>query len=134
MLLDARELDGIAAGQVSVVFRRWQRAGVKADTQQRTRIGVVVLDSVDILEERDLTDTDARSAGHSDLTSLLKALSRYGDGDIHRIRLHLAGPDPRIALRERADLTADEVTEIESDCPKWTNAAHSAHGRRRRCG
>jgi hypothetical protein len=112
MLLDARELDGIAAGQVSVVFRRWQRAGVKADTQQRTRIGVVVLDSVDILEERDLTDTDARSAGHSDLTSLLKALSRYGDGDIHRIRLHLAGPDPRIALRERADLTADEVTEI----------------------
>jgi hypothetical protein len=112
MLLNARELDGIAAGQVSLVFRRWQRAGVKAGTRQRTRIGVVAIDSVDVLAECKLTDTDALSAGHPDRLALVKALSRYGDGDIHRIRLHVAGPDPRIALRERADLTADEVTEI----------------------
>ncbi len=30
MLRNARELDGIAAGQVSVVFRRWQQASVHA--------------------------------------------------------------------------------------------------------
>jgi hypothetical protein len=112
MLLNARELEGIAAGQVSLVFRRWQRSSAKAGAQLRTRIGVVTVDSVDVVEESNLTDTDARSAGHPDRAALLKALSRYGDGDIHRIQLHLTGPDPRIALRERADLTEDEVTEI----------------------
>jgi hypothetical protein len=55
MLLNARELDGIAAGQVSVVFRRWQQASVKAGTRQRTRIGVVAIDAVDVLAERMLT-------------------------------------------------------------------------------
>ncbi|MDQ4092288.1 MAG: hypothetical protein M3143_02390 [Actinomycetota bacterium] len=121
MLLNARELDGIAAGQVSLVFRRWQRAGVKASTRQRTRIGVVAIDSVDVLAERMLTDTDAQSAGHRDRVGLLKALSRYGDGDIHRIQLHLAGPDPRIALRERADLTAAEVAELRITLSQMDN-------------
>lgn len=114
MLLNARELDGIAAGQISLVFRRWKRASVQGGTQLRTRIGVVGIDSVDVLAEPNLTDADARSAGHSDRAALVRALSRYGDGDIHRIRLHLAGPDPRIALRECADLTADEVAEIRT--------------------
>lgn len=112
MLLNARELAGVATGEISLLFRRWQRANVKAGTHQRTRIGVVVVDSIGVVEERDLTDTDARSAGHSDLAALLNALTRKDDGDIHRIQLHLAGPDPRVALRERADLTEDEVTEI----------------------
>lgn len=126
MLLNARELEGIAAGEISLVFRRWQRASVKAGTQQRTRIGVVVVDSVDVLEEPNLTDTDARSAGHPDLAALLKALSRYGAGDIHRIQLHLAGPDPRIVLRERADLTPDEVTEIQTRLSRMDG--HSSFG------
>jgi hypothetical protein len=121
MLLNARELDGIATGQVSVVFRRWQRASVKAGTRQRTRIGVVAIDAVDVLAERMLTDSDARSAGHPDRAALVKALSRHGDGDIHRVQLRLAGPDPRIALRERADLTADEVTEIRSALSRMDN-------------
>jgi hypothetical protein len=112
MLLNASELAGVATGEISLLFRRWQRANVKVGTQQRTRIGVVIVDSVGVVEERDLTDADARSAGHPGLAALLKALNRRGDGDIHRIQLHLAGPDPRIALRERADLTEDEVTEI----------------------
>ena len=114
MLLNARELKGIAAGEISLVFRRWRRASVKAGTQQRTGIGVVAVDSVDVVEESNLTDTDARSAGHPDRATHLKALIRYGDGDIHRIQLHLAGPDPRIALRECADLTADEITNIQT--------------------
>ncbi|MGH3985082.1 MAG: hypothetical protein ACRDST_20945 [Pseudonocardiaceae bacterium] len=129
MLLNARELAGIAAGDITLVFRRWQRASVKAGTQQRTRIGVVAVDSVDVLEESKLTDTDARSAGYPERVALLTALDSKGDGDIHRIELHLAGPDPRIALRERAELTADEVTEIQnrlsridhrSSCGPWT--------------
>jgi hypothetical protein len=121
MLLNARELDGIAAGQVSVVFRRWQQASVKAGTRQRTRIGVVAIDAVDVLAERMLTGADAVSAGHPDRVALVKALSRYGNGDIHWIRLHLAGPDPRITLRERADLTAAEVTEIRSALSRMDN-------------
>lgn len=134
MLLNARELEGIAAGEISLVFRRWQRASVKAGTQQRTRIGVVVVDSVDVLEEHDLTDTDARCAGHPELAALLKVLSRYGAGDIHRIQLHLAGPDPRIVVRERADLTRTRLPKSKPDCPGWTVTARSARGLTKRCG
>jgi hypothetical protein len=72
MLLNARELDGIAAGQVSVVFRRWQQASVKAGTRQRTRIGVVAIDAVDVLAERMLTGADAVSAGHPDRVALVR--------------------------------------------------------------
>lgn len=90
---------------------------------------MVAIDAVDVLAEHKLTGEDALSAGHPDRVALLKALSRYGDGDIDRIRLHLAGPDPRIALRERADLTRRGHGDPERTVPGQPQLSRSMDAR-----
>jgi hypothetical protein len=47
----------------------------------------------------DLTDEDARRAGWASRDAVFKQSSRR-EGDLYRIELHLAGPDPRAVLRE----------------------------------
>jgi hypothetical protein len=90
------DLEGIAEGRFTLAFRRWDRARVLPGTRMRTAIGVLEVDSVDVVERP--SDEDARAAGYADADEVLTAFKRKGD--LYRIALHLAGPDPRIALRE----------------------------------
>lgn len=48
------------------------------------------------------------------------------DGETYRVRLSWAGPDPRVALRESADLTDDDVTAIDAKLERLDRA--SSHG------
>jgi hypothetical protein len=59
---------------------------------------VLCLDRVTIVEEDDITPEDVRRTGMS--TDELRS-SIAGEGTLLRIELHLAGDDPRIALRKR---------------------------------
>jgi hypothetical protein len=103
MLLRRPVLEAIAAGAVTVVFRRWDRPRVRPGGTQRTAVGVLEFTSVELVDETALTEDDARAAGFAELDALLKA--QVGDGRLYRIRLRPAGPDPRVELRSRADLT-----------------------------
>jgi hypothetical protein len=94
VLFKRRQLDGIAAGTVTLAFRRWERARVKPGTRLRTAVGVVAIDAV--REVDDVTEDEARRAG---LASRAEALAQERPGRLHRIELHLDGADPRIALR-----------------------------------
>jgi hypothetical protein len=109
MLLNRRTLDGISAGTVRVVYRRWRRPAAVAGGRQRTVIGELTIDAVDAVSRSRLTKADAVEAGFASRAELLRDIDKLGDGTLYRISLHLAGPDPRIALRERDDLTPDEV-------------------------
>ena len=97
MLFRASDLDGIADGRITLQFRRWDKPRVKPGGSQRTRIGVVAFDAVKKVTR--VSDRDARRAGYASAEALDAAWSGR-DGDLYRIELHLAGPDPRIALRE----------------------------------
>jgi hypothetical protein len=99
---------GLADGSVTLAFRRWRRPAAKAGGRQRTPVGELAIDAVDEVTVDDLTEADARRAGYADLDDLRAELARYPEGALYRIELHLAGADPRIALRERADLSEDE--------------------------
>jgi hypothetical protein len=99
---------GLADGSVTLAFRHWRRPAAKAGGRQRTPVGELAIDAVDEISVDDLTEADARRAGYADLDDLLGELARHPDGTLYRIELHLAGADPRIALRERADLSEDE--------------------------
>ena len=86
-----------------------------AGSKLRTRIGVLQITAVD--KVRKPTNKDARAAGYRDAQHLLDSFAGR-EGDLYWIALHLAGPDPRIALRE---LPPDEAVFAKLDrMGAWT--------------
>jgi hypothetical protein len=111
MLFRQDDLRRIAAGEITVAFRRWRRPTVKTGGVLRTRAGVLAIESVDQVEAEQVTDADARRAGRPDRAALLAGLR--DEGRLYRVGFHLAGPDPRIALRQRVDIPAAERAELD---------------------
>jgi hypothetical protein len=104
MLFRRDILHGIAEGQVTLAFRRWRRAPPADGSSLRSPVGVLRLDRVTVIDEGDITPEDVRRTGLS--VEDLRA-SIAGAGTLLRIELHLAGDDPRIALRERLPESAE---------------------------
>lgn len=119
MLIKSGPLQALAAGLVTVAFRRWRRPTVKAGGTLRTAIGVLAIDAVEAIDPAQLSSTDAHAAGYPSLGALLAELDARGEGDLYRIRLRLRGPDPRLALREQGDLTATEVARLREKLARW---------------
>jgi hypothetical protein len=100
MLLKQETLRGVESGSISLAFRRWRRPTVKAGGTLLTPIGQLAIEAVDVLGLDEITESEATAAGFPDLASLRSRLQQGEDGDVCRVRLSLAGPDPRVALRE----------------------------------
>jgi hypothetical protein len=97
VLFRPADLRRIADGEITLAFRRWERPRVKPGSRQRTPVGVLAFDAVDVVEE--ITPEEARAAGFETPEQVHAAMRPRGA--IHRIALRLEGPDPRIALREQ---------------------------------
>jgi hypothetical protein len=121
MLLPRVHWDGVADGSITVAFRRMRRPTVKQGGTLRTAVGVLAIDAVDAIEPEDITDAEARRAGHPDRDSALRQLRP--EGTLYRIAFHVQGPDPRIALREQADLDNDELTAITARLDRFDRAS-----------
>jgi hypothetical protein len=111
MLFRPATLQGIAAGSVTLAFRRWDRPRVRPGGRQRTPVGVIAFDTVELVPKASLTEEDAHDAGLEGLTELLALVDRRQSGEIYRVQLRLAGPDPRVTLREAVP-AADEIDEV----------------------
>ena len=111
VLIPRPVLDAIAAGTVTVAFRRWDRARVHPGSRLRTAVGVLEVGEVTTVAEEDLGESDAHAAGFADLAALRRRLP--GEKPIFRVTLRLAGPDPRVELRSRA--TLDDADRAELD-------------------
>ncbi len=111
MLIKSKVLDEIKAGRISLIFRRWKKAGVKTGGTQMTQAGVLAIDSVDIVTEDQITAEDARAAGFNSKAAVIAYLTGR-DEDIYRIGVHWAGEDPRKELRQNSDLSDKEIAEI----------------------
>ncbi len=108
MLINQTHLQGIASGAISMAFRRWRAPTVKAGGRLRTSIGVLAIDAVDAVQEDEITDAMAIASGYPSKEALLADLARRPEGQTYCIRLRLAGPDPRVALREQTTFSDDE--------------------------
>ena len=119
---------GLADGSITLAFRRWRKRMASPGGRQRTPIGELAVDAVDAIEPADVTEADARAAGYLDREDLLAEVDRHGhaDGTLYRIALHLAGPDPRVALRERSEVTDDEWAQLVARLERLDRA--SRHG------
>jgi hypothetical protein len=128
MLLKNKTIEGIQSGKITLIFRRWKKAGVKKGGAQMTQLGVIGIDDVKIVTEDEITDRDAKKAGFNSLDELLSDLYER-DEDIYKIKVHWVGEDPRKALRTNDKLSKKELDDIigklqkldeNSQRGKWT--------------
>ncbi len=111
MLIKDDVIEKIKSGEVTTLFRRWSRPGAKAGGSQMTQGGVIGIDTVEVVSDDEITELDAREAGYGTKENLLDKLS-YRDDPIYRIRVYFKGEDPRIALREKDELSPNELEEV----------------------
>jgi hypothetical protein len=112
MLFNARALDGIAAGEIDLAFRRWKRPTVRAGGTLRTRAGVLGIDAVEPVGEGRIDAEQARRAGFGSKRELLESLRP--EGRLYRVRFHRVGADPRVELRARARISASERSQLDA--------------------
>ena len=104
-------LERIVSGEVSLVFRRWRRPTVRSGGSLRTARGVLRILDVVRVSEAEISERDAARAGFSSRAALLERLGAR-EGQLYRIAVEYGGADPRLALRQRDDLSAAEVEQI----------------------
>jgi hypothetical protein len=120
MLFNRRALDGIAAGEIDLAFRRWRKPTVKAGGTLRTRSGVLAIDTVEPTSQRKISGEDAHRAGFRSRAELLDSLRP--EGRLYRIEFRRIGDDPRVALRERATLSEAERVQIDTRLARMDQA------------
>ena len=109
MLFKNWVLDGIRAGKITLAFRCWTRPTVRAGSSLRTPIGILAIEDVEAIELDEISREDARRAGFDTPEALLAELRKRRDGILYRIRFHVAGPDPREALRQNDRLDVEDL-------------------------
>jgi hypothetical protein len=110
MLFRQDALDRIRSGRVSVVFRRWRRARVRAGSRLRTAIGLIEVRSV--ARVPDVTPDDAVHAGYDSAEALRRDIPGDAAHPLFRMEVGFAGEDPRIALRTSDALTDADLTAL----------------------
>lgn len=106
MLFKAAVLDAIASGAVTLAFRAWRRPTVRAGGTLTTPIGVLAIQSVDVVGLEEIGAEDARKAGFPDRAALLATLpAPLPEGTrLYRIAFARAGADPRRRLADDDDV------------------------------
>lgn len=131
MVFQRRVLDQIAAGRVTLAFRRWRKPSVRQGGTLRTEIGVLAIESISEIAEADITCQEAMQAGYRSLSELHAQLAAFPSGKLYRVAFTLLGPDPRIALRETSHMTTEEFStlrarlaklDLSSRCGPWTHS------------
>jgi hypothetical protein len=132
VLFRRSDLDGIADGSRTATFRRWTRTQAVAGRRYRTAVGLIEVESVELVDPDDLTDADARAGGHPDVEALRADLPP-GEGPVHRVRFHRVDePDPRDVLAADDQLDEDAVAAIATRLARldrrvpWTAATLGA--------
>ncbi len=118
---------GVRDGSVTLAFRRWKKQDVQPGVEFRTSSGVVRVEEVDVVDPVAITDAEAVLAGHRDADRLRSRLAPDESLPTYRVRLSYVGEDPRIALRNSADLSPDDVADLDRRLERLDQA--SSHGR-----
>jgi hypothetical protein len=84
--------EGIRRGRIRCSVRIWQQPRVKVGGRYKMEDGHVVVDSIDPIRMRDITDDLARESGFPSVEALLK-VAKHGDGDQpYLVRFHYLPP------------------------------------------
>jgi hypothetical protein len=135
--------DAIARGELTLTFRRWRRPQARAGGRYRVGSCVIEVTAVDSVDPAEISNEDARAAGHDSPKSVLEAIHRNQhksadpNAPLYRVAFRSLGEqtDPRTVLAAAADLDSDELaaitdrlTQMDTRSPHgpWTQAALEA--------
>jgi hypothetical protein len=119
------QVDAIAAGTVTLTFRKWTRAQAKAGGRYRTWGHLLEAVDVRTVPADAITDKEARRAGESSADALRARLGVSGDEEVYRIELRYLGQDDRIDLRNDASLDDDRRALIQTKLDRLDRASKS---------
>ena len=122
MLISPASAAGIADGSITLAFRRWDRPRMRPGSTQRTGAGIVRIETVEEVDPATLTEDDAARAGVRSLAELRRLLERRTGAHVYRMEVSLAGPDPRVELREQAGLSEEERRVVDARLDRWDAA------------
>ena len=125
MLIPASLHEGIRNGEITLAFRSWKRPTVKTGGTLQTPAGLLRIDALEQLTTAEITDDDARAAGAASRKDIIAQLRKGDDRTLYRIRFHRIGDDPRIALRQTADIDVAERDEITARLDRWDTASRN---------
>ena len=123
MLLRKDTLERIAAGEVTVAFRWWTKPTVKAGGTLKTSVGVLAIASVEPISVSAVSSEDAIRAGFASRAALLEAFPWKAGSRLYRVEFSVAGPDPRIALRNNPELVPADRREIDARLARMDRAS-----------
>ena len=124
MLFRKAAWEGVADGSITVAFRYQKRPTVTAGGTLQSRGGLLAIESVDAIDLSDIDADSARRAGYASPAALELDLGPCPDGkQLYRVRFHLLGEDPRVALRANDELSADELEALVARLARLDRAA-----------
>lgn len=112
MIFKYNQLLGIKSGSIKLAFRRWEKLSVEKGSTIRTAVGVIGIDAVEKISEKDISSKDAANAGFESVDALIDSL-RKGPGSVYKLNVSYRSVDPRIALRSQASINDEEFQKLK---------------------
>ena len=116
---------GLESGAITLTYRRWPQARVKAGGRYRCHpIGVLEVDSISRVKVKDITADEAARAGFGTREALVEYLAGGpagkldGETELFRVELHHVGDGDRVPLALEAELSPEDVAAIEKKLAK----------------
>ncbi|MEO7135140.1 MAG: ASCH domain-containing protein [Vicinamibacterales bacterium] len=92
MVFTKRLRDGVRRGRIRCSVRIWQSPRVKAGNRYPMDDGHIVVDSIDPIRMKDVTDELARESGFENVKDLV-GVAKHGSGKrVYLIRFHYLPP------------------------------------------
>lgn len=117
--------EGLKSGAVTLTYRRWPTARVKAGGRYRCHpIGVLEVDGISRVKVEDITTEDALRAGFEARETLIQYLAGGPAGELDaetelfRVELHYAGDGDRVPIALEAELSAQDVQTLQKKLAK----------------
>jgi hypothetical protein len=127
VLFAPRFRSGIVEGSITLTFRRWKRAQVIAGRRYRTPVGMLEVETVDLVDADDIDDDEAQRAGFPSADALRDVLRGDPGDPVYRVQFHaVTEPDPRDVLAHDDRLSDADVEELDRRLDRLDGA--SSHG------
>jgi hypothetical protein len=127
VLFAPRFRSGIADGSITLTFRRWKRPQVIAGRRYRTPVGMLEIETVELVDACEISDEEALRAGFPSADAVRDVLRGDPGDPVYRIGFHaVREPDPRDVLAHDDSLTDEAIVEIDRRLDRLDGA--SSHG------